>query len=227
MAPARLAWARLAYMVTRRVIGGDERIAAAPGERTELHQSCFDDARYVSESNVAVEEESHRLLVRRIEYCRRRAAATPRLDAEAQRREVVVPNALEGERRARHRIVRSHTGIFHTIRMGERVEHWKLHRRGPELRKDASIDEFNERMDDALRMDHHLDPVVRNTEQEMRLDDLERLVGERRAVDGDLSSHSPRRMTEGVIDRGPLQTLARPVAKRAARCRENDATHLG
>ena len=44
-------------------------------------------------------------------------------------------------------------------------------------------------------------------EQKVRLDDLERLVGQRGAVDGDLAAHLPRRMPERVLERRALELL--------------------
>ena len=50
-------------------------------------------------------------------------------------------------------------------------------------------------------MDDDLDPVVGNAEEEMRLDQLETLVGERGRVDGDLRPHVPRWMGKGLLGR--------------------------
>ena len=85
--------------------------------------------------------------------------------------------------------------------MRQRVQHRQLHARHAELRQHAAVDELDERVHDALRMHDDLDPIVRQPEQKVCLDHLERLVGERRAVDGDLSSHPPGRMLQRVGER--------------------------
>src|SRR3979411_738771 len=81
-------------------------------------------------------------------------------------------------------------------------------------------------MHDALRMNNYFYSVIRQAEQEVRLDYLERLVGQSRAVDRDLSAHSPGWMPQGVLDSGRSETRGTPVAERAARRRENHPSHL-
>ena len=61
-------------------------------------------------------------------------------------------------------------------------------------------------MDDRRRLQHHLDPLVRDAEQEVRLDQLEPLVRERRRVDGDLRPHAPRRMRERLLRRDAVSS---------------------
>ena len=95
--------------------------------------------------------------------------------------------------------------------MRQRVQDGQLHARHAELREHAAVDELDERVHDALRMHDDLDAVVRQAEQEVRLDDLERLVGERRAVDGDLASHAPGRMPQRVLERRVLELLGGPL----------------
>src|SRR5581483_9390817 len=46
-------------------------------------------------------------------------------------------------------------------------------------------------------------------EQKMGLDQLEALVCERRAVDGDLRAHPPRRVSERILRRDLLELVAR------------------
>src|SRR5262245_51901294 len=99
--------------------------------------------------------------------------------------------------------------------MSKRVEDRQLHAGDTELRENAAVHEFHERVDDALRMDDDLDAIVRQPEEEMRFDHLERLVGQRCAVDSDLTSHPPRRMSERVFERRSLELLRRPLAKRS------------
>ena len=75
-------------------------------------------------------------------------------------------------------------------------------------------------------MDHDVDAIVRNAEQKVRLDHLERLVRQRRAVHGDLAPHLPGRMLQGVVQRRAGKTLARPRAEGSARGGEHETTHF-
>ena len=81
----------------------------------------------------------------------------------------------------------------------------------------AAVAELDERVHDALRVHHHLERVVRQAEQVVRLDHLERLVRERRAVHGDLPAHLPGRMTQRLVDRGLAHPLRGPLAEGPAR----------
>ena len=76
-------------------------------------------------------------------------------------------------------------------------------------------------MDDRLRVHDHVDPVIFDIEEFVRLDDLEPLVHERRRVDGDLGAHRPGRVGECLLDGHLGQLLAGPTAERATRCREH------
>ena len=71
-------------------------------------------------------------------------------------------------------------------------------------------------MDDRRRVDDHFDLVVRDTEEPVRLDQLETLVRQRRRVHSDLSSHRPRRMCERLLHRHREEFLTRPASKRPA-----------
>ena len=75
-------------------------------------------------------------------------------------------------------------------------------------------------------MHHDIDLIVRQSEQEVRLDDLERLVGQRGAVHGNLVAHAPGRMRERVIDGGERHLLARLGAEGATGGGEHHATDL-
>ena len=85
------------------------------------------------------------------------------------------------------------------------------------MRERRAVAEPDERVDDRGRVDHDLDPVVRDAEEEVRLDQLEPLVGERRRVDRDLRAHAPRRVRERVLDRDVLEVVAAAAAERPAR----------
>src|SRR5262245_64215547 len=79
-------------------------------------------------------------------------------------------------------------------------------------------------MDDALGVHDHIEPVVRETKEKMRLDDLERLVDEGGAVDRDLGSHAPRRVLQCLVYRGRRDAIGLPGSKRAPRRGEDETT---
>ena len=70
------------------------------------------------------------------------------------------------------------------------------------------------RVHQRLRVHDHLDPVVGQVEQVVRLDHLEPLVHHRRRVDRDLGPHAPGGMAQRVLARDPLQFIGRSAAKR-------------
>ena len=67
------------------------------------------------------------------------------------------------------------------------------------MRERSAVAEANERVHDRRGLQHDLDAVVRDRKEEVRLDQLEALVRERRRVDGDLRPHAPRRMRERLL----------------------------
>src|SRR6185437_13713008 len=60
----------------------------------------------------------------------------------------------------------------------------------------------------------------------MRFDYFERLVGERRAIDGDLAPHSPRRVTQRILHCRPRELRVAPVAEWSAGSGEHHPTQL-
>src|SRR6188768_753166 len=85
-------------------------------------------------------------------------------------------------------------------------------------------------MNDRLRMNDGLDAVVREAVKEMRLDDFERLVRQRGAVDRDLGAHVPRWMSQRIGARDVLQLVQGMTAKGTTRGGQNqppDLTVLG
>ncbi len=137
-----------------------------------------------------------------------------------------MPHRFERERSELDRVERRYPGVGHAFRMRQRVQHRQFHARHAHLGEDAAIDELDERVHHTLRVDDDLDPIVGQAEQEMRLDHLECLVRERRAVDGDLPAHRPRRMLQRRVDRRALEPVARPCAERATRRGQDESPHL-
>ncbi len=108
----------------------------------------------------------------------------------------------------------------------ERVRDRHAHVRVAEMRERGAVAEADERVDDRRRLDRDLDPVVRNAEEKVRLDQLEPLVRERRGVHRDLRAHAPGRMCERLLGRDVLELGARAAAERAARAGEDERVDL-
>ena len=77
-------------------------------------------------------------------------------------------------------------------------------------------------MDDRLRVDHHVDPVVVDPEQLVRLDHLEALVHQGRRVDGDLLAHGPGGMVQRRLHGHGRQFVCRTTAERPTGSRQDD-----
>src|SRR6185436_14446510 len=180
----------------------------------------------IGETNLPGEKCRHRALVGGVEDGGRRTSRPASGDTEVQRRKTVVIDRLVSHWRKFNGIESWYTLVSHAFRMGERIENRQFHGGDAHLCQHAAIDELDERVNDALWMHHHVDPIVRKSEQKMGLDDFERLIGESRAVDGDLASHSPRRVSQRVLDRRRRQPFDAPVAKRTTRGGQHDATNL-
>ena len=90
---------------------------------------------------------------------------------------------------------------LHPLRPGQRMGDRNAHVGAAELGKHRSVDIFDHRMDDRLRMDEDVDPLARQPEQMMRLDQLEPLVHHRRRIDADLGAHRPVGMRHRLLGR--------------------------
>ena len=108
------------------------------------------------------------------------------------------------------------------LRVRQGVRDRDAHVRVPEVGERGAVAEAHDRVDDRGRVDDDLDLLVREPEQEVRLDQLEPLVRERGRIDRDLRPHAPRRVRKRVGAGHVRELLARSAAKRAARGREDD-----
>ncbi len=75
-------------------------------------------------------------------------------------------------------------------------------------------------------MHHHVDVVVGDVEEQMRLDDLESLVDQRRRVGRDHPSHVPGRMRQGFRGRHSGQLGTAPASERTSGCGDDEPPHL-
>ena len=110
--------------------------------------------------------------------------------------------------------------------MRQRIENWELHGRVSNLGQHRAVNKFGEGVNYRLTMHNDFDFVIPQAKQIVRFDHLERLVRQRGTVDGNLGSHVPGRMIQGLGDRGPCQALGVPSSKRTARCRQDETTEV-
>ena len=138
-----------------------------------------------------------------------------------KRAEYVAPHRLKSEGTCGHRVESANTVIGETLGVGQGIENWQLHRRKPQLRQDAAIMKFGESVHHALGMHHDFESVVRQAEQVMRLDELERLVCQRSTVHRNLVPHPPGGMLQSFLHRCMPDPLGIPLPERASRRRQN------
>ena len=79
-----------------------------------------------------------------------------------------------------------------------------------EVGQRGAVVEVDQRVDQRLRVDDDVDPLVGHAEEVVRLDRLEALVHQRRRVDRDPPAHLPGRVGEGVLDADPGRGRSRP-----------------
>lgn len=121
----------------------------------------------------------------------------------------------------------SFLGRRHAVRPRKCVQDREPHVWPAELRQDATVSRLNQRMHDALRVDHHLDVIVIAPEEVVRLDHFKGLVHESGGVAGDFGAHVPRGMSGCLamqpLMRGGLELGGGVVSERPARGGEGDA----
>ena len=107
------------------------------------------------------------------------------------------------------------------LRMGEGVLDGHLHVRLPDLRLHRAVDELDHGVDDALGVDHDVDSVVADPEEDVRLDHLEALVYQGGRIDGDPPTHRPRWVAES-LGRCDLSELVCAPSSEGPRCGQDD-----
>ena len=116
---------------------------------------------------------------------------------------------------------------FHTIGVGKRVLNGHAHIRRGELREDGAIDEFDERVDDGLRMKDDVDLLGTHVEEPVGFDDFEPFVHHGGGINGDAVAHFPVGMCEGLVDGDVGELREWRFAERATGGGEDDATNFG
>ena len=188
------------------------------------HERALDELRDREERDPALEERCDGDLVGSVVRARGRATPATSLVGEPEQRERLVVGLVELEREPAQ-VERRH-GRRRAPRVRERVRDRHPHVRQPEMRERCAVAEADERVDGRGRMHEHLDPVVRDPEEHVRLDHLEALVRERGGVDRDLRPHRPGRVRQRLLDGDVRQLRARAAAERAARGRDHERVHL-
>src|SRR5262249_26496885 len=136
------------------------------------------ERRDLEEADPAFEEGGDRDLVRGVERTGERAAARSRLPGEAQERKALEIGSLELERQPGLE-VEPWNRRRRPLRVAEGERDRDAHVRVAEVRECSPVAKADDRVDDRRRMDDDLDALVREPEQEVCLDELEPLVGER------------------------------------------------
>ena len=96
----------------------------------------------------------------------------------------------------RSSVAHRHVGAVRVVqRVGDRHAHVRIAQVGER----GAVVQVHHRVDDRLRVHHHVDPVVGDAEQVVRLDQLEALVHQRGRVDRDLPAHVPGRVGERLL----------------------------
>ena len=188
----------------------------APAPPSAALERVLDDLGDAEERQPPLEERGDGDLVGGVEDARVGAAELPRPPGEREQRERLQVGCRELERQPGGEIELRHVGR-RPLRIGERERDRHGHVRIAEVRERGAVAEADERVHDRARVDDDLDPLVRDAEEEVRLDQLEALVRERRRVDRDLRPHAPGRVRERVLDADVGELGARAAAERPAR----------
>jgi hypothetical protein len=211
----------LPHGATRDLAGAAGRRQARSPANPPATLSCaveraLDDVRDAGERYGAGQEAGDRDLVRRVEHGRRGAARAPGGDAEpnagtmASTASNVRARRNGSNGRAPAVVGDPPRGCVSAYRIGSSMVG------NPSCAStEPSTNSTMEWMIDCGCTTTSMSSYV-DVEQEVRLDHLERLVGERRGIDGDLRAHVPRRMAQR-LRRRRVSSIQRPVAERPAR----------
>ena len=168
----------------------------------------------------------HRDLVGRAQPRRCGAPVTARRVGQVDAPEDRAIGRFEGQV-LRARPVERTEGRPGAVRPAEGVADGEAHVRFGQLRQRRPVAQLHHGMDDRLRVHHDADAVVVDPEELVGLNHLEALVHQRRRVDGDLGTHRPRRMGQGVGHRDGAQPLGRPAPEGPTRGGEEQPGHVG
>ena len=91
------------------------------------------------------------------------------------------------------------------------------HIRGSELRFNRAVNKLNHRVNATLTMYQHLKLIHWSVKEVMSFNELKTLIHERGAIDGNLGTHLPGWMCQGVVGRNVFELLARISEERTTR----------
>ena len=190
--------------------------ASRGGRLADAFHGSRNDVNDVGEGNLPLEEGRDGDLVGRVEDRRHPSPGLQGLAGQAEGRVAARVELEEIEARER-RQVEAPEVVGEPLGVAQRVHDRELHVVSRQLRHERPVDELDEGVDERLGMDHDVDSLARQSEQEVRLDHLEALVHHRRRIDRDLRAHLPGGVGERVLDRDRVERVQAPLAEGAAR----------
>ncbi|CAN4030231.1 hypothetical protein MCGFDL_MCGFDL_09450, partial [Dysosmobacter welbionis] len=151
----------------------------------------------VVEADPARQEQAHRLLIGAVQNSAGGAALSRRRLCQLQTWKCIPVRLGEGQGRAGQQVQRLRR-TFHPFGVCHGISNGQAHIRCAQLGQDRPVPVLHQGVDDALPVDHHRHLVQRQTVEAHGLDDLQPLVHQRGAVYGDLGSHGPVGVAEGI-----------------------------
>ena len=100
------------------------------------------------------------------------------------------------------------------------------HIRGSELRFNRAVNKLNHRVNATLTMYQHLKLIHWSVKEVMSLNELKALIHERGTVDGNLGTHLPGWMRQGVVGRNVFELLTRISEERTTRAGEPNSLDI-
>ena len=172
------------------------REAVAAAEAVAIHDGLHQTAD-VEETDLVLKEEPDGLLVSTVGSAGAETALLDGLFAGGKAAEGLLVGHIEGQQLEGGEVQLRHDAR-HTGRVGQRILDGDAHIRHAQLGDDGVVAVLHRRVDDALALDNDLNFLRRQTEQPHSLNELEALVHQSGAVDGDLCTHVPVGMLEGI-----------------------------
>ena len=172
------------------------REAVVAAEAVAVHDSLHQTAD-VEEADLILKEELDGLLVGTVGGAGAETALSDGLLAGGEAAERLLVGHIEGQQLEGGEVQLRHDAR-HTGRIGQRILDGDAHIRHTQLGDDGVVTVLHRRVDDTLALDNDLNFLRRQTEQPHSLDELEALIHQGGAVDGDLCTHVPVGMLEGI-----------------------------
>src|SRR5215467_4067789 len=94
------------------------------------------------------------------------------------------------------------------------------------LQLERAINKFDHRVYDTLRMNNHIYAFIGYIEEPVSLKHLQAFIHQGSRIYGDLWSHTPGGMSQGLFDSDCMQLFERSVAKGSTRGGQQQALHI-